>query len=193
MKMFKKLKNSGISEFAKELVNNPGHVGAALPSSKYLASAMAKLIPLDKPGFVIELGGGTGAVTDALLKHGISETQLVVIERSAALASHLRKRFPNVLVIEGDASELRKLIGDKTPIIAIVSSLPLRSLPDELVAAISHEFDELLQTGGILIQYTYSFKQDPGHHSQHLKKVFSKQVWLNIPPARVEVFQYTAP
>lgn len=190
MALLDKLKQSGLVEFMKELYRNPGQIGAAFPSSKGLSRAMAAQVPLHEKGLVLELGAGTGVVTEALLQHGIAKDQLVVVERSVTLANHLQKRFPDIKVIQGDAGEITKFIDNNAPILAIVSSLPLRSLPPQLVQNISKEFDTLLKDGGKLIQFTYSWRQSHGHSSEHLRRIYTKKVWLNIPPARVEVFRY---
>mgnify|MGYP000943509563 FL=1 len=131
MKRFVKvlLQNPGAASlalFTREIWANPRAMGAACPSTPSLASGMASWVPLDQEGWVVELGGGTGAVTTALLKHGVPPWKLVVVERSPTLASHLRQRFPQLRVIQGDAAQLTQLLGhDRTHgISSIVSSLP---------------------------------------------------------------------
>jgi len=59
---------------------------------------------------VLELGPGTGAVTDALLKYGLREDRLIGIEKNATLAKILRKRFLDAHIITGDAWDLDKLL-----------------------------------------------------------------------------------
>ena len=93
------------SLFLRELVAQPGTVGAICASSPRLAARMAALVDAQQPGLVVELGGGTGVITAALLAHGIAPARLVVVEQSAALADHLRRRFPDVCVLQGDAAE----------------------------------------------------------------------------------------
>src|SRR5436190_1205990 len=66
--------------FAREWVNEPALVGAIWPSSTRLATRMAARVPRHRDGLVIELGAGTGAVTEALLAHGIAPERLVVVE-----------------------------------------------------------------------------------------------------------------
>jgi phosphatidylethanolamine/phosphatidyl-N-methylethanolamine N-methyltransferase len=59
---------------------------------------------------VLELGPGTGAVTDALLKRGLREDRLVAIENNPKLAKLLRKRFPRAHIITGDAWQMDDLL-----------------------------------------------------------------------------------
>jgi phosphatidylethanolamine/phosphatidyl-N-methylethanolamine N-methyltransferase len=186
---------ASLALFTREILANPRAMGAACPSAPALASHMAFQVPLDREGLVVELGGGTGAVTAALLKHGVPAWKLVVVEQSSTLAHHLRQRFPHVRIVQGDAAQLGHLLsGQASPpnsltLNSIVSSLPLRSLQPVVTRAISHQFETLLQPGGLLIQYTY----DPrGAHVRlrgHFRRVSSKMIWGNLPPARVEVFE----
>ncbi|ANB72670.1 hypothetical protein AYM40_10030 [Paraburkholderia phytofirmans OLGA172] len=64
------------------------------------------MVPVKGTGLVVELGAGTGAVIQALLDHGIQADRLLIIERSAALVTHLRSRFPRLRIIQGDAGTL---------------------------------------------------------------------------------------
>ena len=52
-----------------------------------------------------------------------------MIERSTAFVQHLRARFPGVAILHGDAADLGRLLPRSSRIDAIVSSLPLLSLP----------------------------------------------------------------
>ncbi|HWY31677.1 MAG TPA: rRNA adenine N-6-methyltransferase family protein, partial [Candidatus Acidoferrum sp.] len=98
--------------FLREWIVNPQRTGAVAPSSPQLASAMARWLPRDPESYVLELGPGTGAVTDALLKRGLRQDRLVAIERNPTLAKLLRKRFPRAQIIDGDAWELDVLLAD---------------------------------------------------------------------------------
>ncbi len=138
---------------------------------------------------MVELGAGTGVVTEALLARGIMPTRLFVVERSARLAAVLKERFPEVSVFCGDAARLRSLLnpdcGDPARV-DVVSSLPLRSLPSDQVEAILGEIAALIRTSGNWIQFTYALMR------REVPKGFtrfgSSIVWGNLPPARVDVF-----
>ena len=189
---------ASLALFTREIWANPRAMGAACPSMPSLAACMASHVPMDRDGLVVELGGGTGAVTAALLKHGVPPWKLVVIERSPTLSHHLRQRFPQLSVIQGDAAHLMKLLGydksnDKSKKVgSIVSSLPLRSLHPATTRAISHQFESLLEPGGLLIQYTYDLRGTGVRLLPHFRRLSSKIIWSNLPPARVEVFERKA-
>ena len=177
--------------FARAAVANPRAIGAVLPSSPGLARRMAGFVDPDATGLVVELGAGTGVVTEALLARGIPASRLVVVELSPTLIEVLRGRFPNLAVIQGDAAGLRDLIQASgvqraTGPTAVVSSLPLRSLSAAKVTAIVREIDALVRPSGRWIQFTYALahrRLDPGFHKAH-----TSLVWRNVPPARVDVY-----
>jgi phospholipid N-methyltransferase len=173
--------------FLRELVANPREVGAVWPSSRQLAKRIAAAVPYDGKGKVVELGGGTGAVTEALLARGITPERLLVVERAPNLVALLRARFPRVQVVEGDAMHLTDLLRDEAEISVIVSGLPLRSLPSRVVATVIREVSEVLEPGGLFIQFTYLMRPQRSL-SQRFSAISSRLVLGNLPPARVWAF-----
>ena len=180
----------GLALFLREAIIHPSAVGALFPSSKRLANALAQQISRNNSGLIIELGAGTGAITAALLHQKNPQHELIVIERSAKLAEHLIRRFPNVSVIQGDAGHLHQLLDQyaSIPVQAIVSSLPLRSLPAPTVKKIGREIDQILKQGSLFVQYTYSLWGETLAPSPHLKLIHSQWIWRNLPSARIDVF-----
>ena len=174
--------------FMGALAKNPRSIGACVPSSKVLSKMMAAHVPLPVDGVVVEFGGGTGKVTEALLRHGIPPEQLVTVEQSPALANLLQKRFPKIQVIEGDAGNCYDKINGHPRVHAVVSGLPLLSLPEYAVQNIICEIEQMLAPDGVLIQFTYRLKGQGPLHSA-FDSVFFHNILFNIPPARVEVFQ----
>lgn len=175
--------------FYKALFKSPRAVGAAFPSSLFLARAIASYIPQNHSGLIVELGAGTGVVTQQILKRGIDPKQLILIEHSEYLASKLRQRFPAVKTIHGNATKLVELLGNKHHNVAtIVSSLPLLSLPKPVTAKIIEQIDHIIKAHGTYIQYTFGPQKSVFEKMDRYIKTASHQVWLNIPPARIDVF-----
>ncbi|MDS4027124.1 MAG: methyltransferase domain-containing protein [Candidatus Contendobacter sp.] len=189
------LQNPGAASlalFTREIWANPRAMGAACPSAPALASGMAARVPLERDGLVVELGGGTGAVTAALLKHGVPPWKLVVVERSPTLTHHLRQRFPQLRVIQGDAAQLSHLLGHPRPRLnSVVSSLPLRSLHPATTRAIVQQLETLLEPEGRLVQFTYDLRGTRARLLPGFRRLSSRIVWSNLPPARVETFERT--
>lgn len=192
-KMPIRAKISSTTLFIKELVNQPRQVGAVLPSSKKLAKAMAKWLPKDSHGLVLELGPGTGVVTDALIERGMAQERLVAIEMSAKMAEHLQKRYPKATIINGDAFKLDEILKKHTPkgskVDVVFSSLPLLNFEPSLADDLARKIKAVLPPDGKLIQYSYNVANKQPKAAAHFHFVASDLIWLNVPPARVIVYK----
>lgn len=189
--LFKRVKPYSL--FLRETLSSPRAIGAVCPSSSYLAKSMASEVDINNDGYVIELGGGTGKITEALLNHGVAPDKLITVERSPELAAYLRQKFPDIHVIEGDAGQLVQLLGNRIQKInSIVSGLPFKSLPQKIVSAIKQQIQTLLQAGGKFIQFTYDLGMSSllGDPTFSIEK--SKIEWRNLPPARVNILVSSA-
>src|SRR5882724_5939592 len=123
--------------FLRRWLKDPLMIGAIAPSSRELAAAMARLVPVDSQDPVIELGGGTGVITQALLDAGIAPARLFVVERDGALHDLLVKRFPEVRILLGSAADLTDLLRPLgvAKACAVVSGLPLLAMRDSAAQA----------------------------------------------------------
>jgi phosphatidylethanolamine/phosphatidyl-N-methylethanolamine N-methyltransferase len=179
--------------FLQELVNCPRQVGAILPSSKNLAAAMARWLPLDSDACALELGPGTGVVTQALLERGLREDRLIAIEKSPKMAGHLRTRFPRSKIITGDAFQLDKLLKrharQMENIQVVFSSLPLLNFEPAIADSLARKIRNILPPSGKLVQYSYHLGNKQPKAAAHFRYLASDLIWLNLPPARVSVYQ----
>jgi len=173
--------------FVQRMARNPRAIGAISPASAALAEAMAAQVDYSLPGRALELGPGTGAVTKALVRRGMGPESVVAIEADATFARLLRARFPGLEVVEGDATDARRLerLG---PFNAIISSLPLLNFPNHERVALVRELLRLVPPGVPFVQYSYGVKP-PLPRSADLKVTLAAKVWRNLPPARIWVFQ----
>lgn len=175
--------------FLQALRHNPSLVGAAFPSSSSLAKKMVQQIPKNTEGLIVELGAGTGAITQHL-KSKFPKDQLAIIERSEKMATFLKLKFPDTNILLGDAVDLPHLLSPfNKPVDAIISSLPLRSIAAPIVEKIQTAVYESLANNGVYIQFTYDPRQNAKEVFPQLKFLYRKKVWLNIPPANVDVYQ----
>lgn len=145
--------------FFLQWLKNPLRTAAVAPSSAELAAAMVAELP-DDVRRVIELGGGTGAITDALLGAGIDDDDLLVLELNEELHAHLHVRYPRVRVALGDARSLAQLAEQNGYLAggqadAIVSGLGLLSMPPDLQRDILDAAFACLRPGGVFVQFTY--------------------------------------
>ena len=99
--------------FIRSWLDKPLATGAVTPSGRFLARAMARYVDLDIPGPVIELGPGTGPVTEALVEHGVDPARLVLVEFNPVFCRLLRSRYPQATVVQGDAYNLKRAAGKR--------------------------------------------------------------------------------
>ena len=177
--------------FLREWLANPQRTGSVAPSSPQLAAAMARWIPSDPESFVLELGPGTGPVTEALIKRGLREEKLVAIEHNPKMAGLLREKFPRAQIIIGDAWQLDELLRERKieSVGAVISSLPLLNFSEEQAEALAQKIRSVLEPDGNWVQFTYRIHKLRPRGASTFRLRASKIVWLNLPPARVSVFQ----
>jgi phosphatidylethanolamine/phosphatidyl-N-methylethanolamine N-methyltransferase len=176
--------------FLRALIARPKNVGAVAPSSRGLARAIARQIDPALPGPVLELGPGTGVITQALLEHGIAADRLTAIEYDPDFAAAVAKRFHGVHVIQGDAFDLAHTLGarDHAPFAGIISGLPLLNFPMTRRRALVDGALARLAPNAPLVQFSYGMHAPvvpPPGYSVH-NAAF---VWANLPPARVWVYR----
>ena len=171
-------------------LKNPRKIGAVAVSSAELAAAMARQVPRG-PGYVVELGGGTGSVTKALLKAGTHPDKLIVLERDPTLHKLLQERYPDVKVLLGDAARLQTLLKREgiDHVRAIVSSLPLISMKRSLQHRITAQIFSVLEPGAPLIQFTYSLFSPIPRRRFGVHGEVGDRVLQNLPPASVWVYR----
>lgn len=176
--------------FLRRWLQNPKAVGAVVPSGRSLASAMVAGIDLQAPGAVVELGGGTGNITAALLDSGVPIEDIAVVERDPGFAEEIARRFPDVRVLLGDAAELRQLLRSAGvgPVKAVISSLPLLSIPERVCLRIISEAVAALNDEGVLVQFTYGPASPVSRRIATRLELQAERIgWVvdNIPPASV--------
>jgi phosphatidylethanolamine/phosphatidyl-N-methylethanolamine N-methyltransferase len=177
--------------FFRSLIEKPLTVGAVAPSGKVLARVMANYVDPGVHGPIVELGPGTGPVTEALLERGIAPARLTLVEFDPTFCSHLRDRFPGVRVVQGDAYDLKHTLSGilNEPAAAFVSGLPLFNKPLKMRLTLLDQAFALMQPGAPFVQFTYNaISPIPRSHGQ-IRAEPSPRVWRNIPPARVWVYR----
>lgn len=181
--------------FFRQWLKNPLGVAAISPSSAQLARQMISELPVGARR-VIELGGGTGVFTQALLDHGIAPADLLVIELNEELHQHLQRRFPATTVLCADARLLPQVampmgFSSEAPADAIVSGLGLLSMPKSMQMEVLTAAFECLHVDGRFIQFTYGPANPVAREvieAMGLTSVRGSFTWWNVPPATVYVY-----
>lgn len=175
------------ARFLGRLLGQPKTIGAIAPSSRALGRAMAAQIPAGD-GPVLELGPGTGVVTRAILERSIAPARLTAIEFDPQFAALMHARFPAVRVVEGNAFEMARTLGEAKDFAAIVSSLPLLNFPMAMRESILTQIFARLVPGAPFIQFSYGLNP-PVASPEGVTVMRAAHVLFNLPPARVWVYR----
>ena len=177
--------------FIRSWFEKPLTMGAVTPSGKVLARTMASYVDPSVPGPVIELGPGTGPVTEALVEQGVDPSRLVLVEFNPDFCRLLRTRYPDATVIRGDAYSLRRMLGSmlQQPAAAIVSGLPLVTKPLKTRVRLIREAFRLMQPNAPFVQFTYAVMPPIPKALVGVSTEASERIWMNVPPARVWVYR----
>jgi phosphatidylethanolamine/phosphatidyl-N-methylethanolamine N-methyltransferase len=180
------------TRFLRSWLERPLLTGAVTPSGKMLARTMASYVDPRVPGPVIELGPGTGPVTDALVRRGVAQDRLILVEFNPTFCQLLKRRFPKATIVHGDAYDLRDTLDEvvKEPASATVSSLPLFTKPMDTRLDLLESAQELMHPDAPFIQFTYAVVPPIPARSERYTARPSNRVWLNLPPARVWVYRH---
>jgi phosphatidylethanolamine/phosphatidyl-N-methylethanolamine N-methyltransferase len=144
-------------------------------------------------GPVVELGPGTGAVTEALVQQGVDPARLMLVEFNPSFCRLLRTRYPEATVIQGDAYGIRRLLGGlmREPAAAIISGLPLKTKPLKTRVRLLNDALHMLVPGAPFVQFTYAVMSPIPRTPVGVTAEASERIWMNLPPARVWVYRKT--
>jgi len=162
-----------------------------MPSGRLLARTMAQYVDARATGPVVELGPGTGAITNALVDRGIDPKRLVLVEYNPSFCALLRDRYPNAKVVQGDAYTLRDTLWNvlSAPATAVVSGLPLVTKPMMTRLKLIRDAFVALAPGAPFVQFTYSVAPPIPKSLPGVSTEASERIWMNLPPARVWVYR----
>jgi phospholipid N-methyltransferase len=176
--------------FLKRWIQNPLAVGAVAPSGRLLAKRMAT--GLDESARVIELGAGTGTLTQGLLEAGVRPANLHVVERDEHFLRILARRFPECRLVAGDALHLTDHFRDSLGTFDfVISGLPLLLFTPEQRRQLVTQVFELLKPDGAMHQFTYGGRCPLGRELREelgIERSLIGFAALNLPPAFVYRF-----
>jgi len=177
--------------FIRSWIERPLSTGAVTPSGKILARTMARYVDPNSIGPVVELGPGTGPVTEALVEAGVNPARLVLVESNPAFCRILRARYPDATLVQGDAYGVRRLLETLLlqPAAAMVSGLPLITKPVRMRLRLIRDAFDLMVPGAPFVQFTYAVASPLPKRFGGFSIEASERIWMNIPPARVWVYR----
>lgn len=179
--------------FLGQAIRNYRTAGTFTQSRPALARAIADAVGDVSDGQVLlELGPGTGVVTRELMVR-YPRARIVAVEVLEAFASRLEAAAPGVTVVRGCASRLDAHLAalgiDADEVAAVVSGLPMLSLPDDLPRQILGSVAGVLRPGRRYVQFTYFKRAWRRFTLDGFRQLARRRVWLNMPPAYVLTFE----
>ena len=182
--------------FFLQFMKHPERVGSVCPSSRALAEQLSNKADIDEQGLVIDLGAGSGVVSQGMTSIGIQTDRIIAIEALEGFADSFAARCPGIPLVIGDAENLKTILDRVAPgreISAIISSLPFRAMHPATTSAILDAVHVVLrERGGRLIQYSYAWWLQYPLKDDGFTPVAANIVWRNLPPARVEAYRAEA-
>lgn len=186
--------------FALAAAGDFQNIASVAPSSRHLARAMLEGLPISETKTVVELGAGTGAITQVLLETLPPQATLLAFEINSEFVSYMEKRFsdPRLVLLNAPAEtlgdELRHRGLDR--IDAVVSSLSLRFMPDHRQRILQDVLAPFMDARSVYTQYQYlhGMRLENGRMLRHSSLPFLREyfgsiqcrtIWRNLPPARV--------
>ncbi len=198
-------------DFIRECRRQFRSTGAVLPSTRFLARALAsELRKPHEPARILEVGPGTGSVTKEILRRLQPRDRLDLVEINARFVRLLRDRFDKEWEfrfyreqVEVIHSAVEALPGEGI-YDYIVSGLPLNNFPVATVRTIFRAYDRLLKPGGTLTYYEYVLirhLKTPFVNRRERRRLLSvgrlvggyirdyqirrERIFINVPPATV--------
>jgi phosphatidylethanolamine/phosphatidyl-N-methylethanolamine N-methyltransferase len=177
---------ANVGLFLRRWLAHPLQMGSVVPSSPALCDRLVRLARPMPGRIVLELGAGTGMISQALLAAGLAPEHLIVVEIDPGLVAHLRRTLPGSCVIAGDARRLPELLPERFlgRIGSVICGIPLVLLPrveqKQVIDAIS-----AVAPGRGFRHFSYCMTS-PLPAAQHGLRV-AREAWvpLNFPPASI--------
>lgn len=146
-----------LRDFLLQAVRNYRDTGAFAPSSRYLARLIVETSALQDAREILEIGAGTGVFTAQILRSIKEGSRFFVLEKSPEFAALLRRRFPDLAIIEACASqagsELARISSGSVD--RVVSGLPWASMPPDVQHLLLGEIRSILRPGGVFTTFAY--------------------------------------
>jgi len=147
--------------FLRVMLKSPLSVCALTPSSRILARAMASGLEIEPNESVMELGPGTGALTDQISHILPDDGGYIGIELEQRFVRLLRDRFPNLRFEHDTVTRAFQVHADSgaPPVKAVISGLSISTMPVPVIDEIIGNLDRLLGPGSVfrMFQYVHAY------------------------------------
>ncbi len=183
-----------MTHFLKQFFTNFKEIGALKPASSQLAEAMANSSFLKSAKCVVELGPGTGTITEKIISKISPRCTFFALEINPKLTNVTKEKCPTATVYSDSALNIKKYLKKHKVqhCDTIISSLPWTFIDKETQQQLLDSLFQSLSPGGRMSTYFHMITPFPlaGRRvkrflHQKFSKVNKKIVWRNFPPAIV--------
>ncbi len=178
---------SDVGLFFSKFMAKGRTISSAVPSSRALVSGVLDHVDFSRPGTIVELGAGTGPVTEQIVEQLRPHHRFVAVENDPDFCEVLRRRFPETTLLQTDASRIAEPLAKLGihKVDYVLSGLPTPSLPARAQVRLWRWLHEALTPGGLFIQITVVPMIYRGFYERFFRDVNYRMVWLNVPPGGV--------
>ena len=192
----KRVKNSSSRvinqmRFIGGVIRSPQRLGAVAPTSAVVCDVIASHISAGSQLPVLELGPGTGPVTDAILRRGIAEKDIVAIEYDQKFCDDWSARYPAAKIVQGNALDLDQTLahlGDQQ-FDCVVSAIPMLNFSQADQAMFLDAAFKRIAPGRPIIQITYGNRSPIIVNDSAVEISSSKRILRNLPPAKIWTYR----
>ena len=161
-------------------IKNIRTTGAVYESSRFVSRRITHEININKPQIVIELGGGTGNITESILLKLHPDSVFYCFEIEPQFYAHLETiKDHRFHLIKGSAADVSQHF-DGLSVDVIISGLPLSLFENSDRNQLLNDCYDVLKMGGVFRQFLYSPRKN------YFESIFDKMEThfaVNLPPA----------
>jgi len=178
--------------FIRQITLKPLRIGALAPSSESLAEAMCSEVEnLSDKAVVLELGVGTGALTEVILDRMVNRANYTGFEINPELVERLKLKFPQEKFIQDSVVHLDRYFPGTGVLDAVISSLPWSLIDKDTENKMLDMIQQKLASNGSFTTLVYVPSLVLNHKFiQKLKERFktvqiTDLILMNLPPSLV--------
>ncbi len=173
--------------FFKKFLAKGRQISSAVPSSKALVAGLLRHVDFSKPGAIVELGAGTGPVTEEIVERLQPFHRFVAVENDVDFCDVLRRRFPETTLLQMDATRISDSLASLSihKVDYVISGLPTPNLPPRAMIRMWQWLRRSLSPNGLFLQITVAPLVYRGFYDRLFDDVRYEMIWRNVPPGGV--------
>jgi len=173
--------------FFRKFLEKGRTISSAVPSSPAMVDGILEHIDFSRPSTIVELGAGTGPVTEQISELLRPHHRFVMVENDSDFCEVLRRRFPEFPLLQMDATKIAEPLAGLgvTKVDYVISGLPTPNLPIRAKARLLRWLRKSLAPNGLFIQITVAPMIYRSFYSRLFRDVRYRMVWMNVPPGGV--------